>query len=324
MRVTARKRKQSKHVSLLRLSKWNLENKLRWRSYAKEKEIVADPDLSIISFERDKNPEVSKDNSKSIISNNKAKRNTTINPPDLLNSFNFTKVPDMTPAANNKLINLEDSDESDKNEWFEAKLNQNINLRPPKLIFRKIVSQKDNIKANQQLEFSVNNLPKSRSRSIWLMRRKIKFAEMIDIDTVEIQPMFKKACGWASILVVDDQYINRFIIVKYAEKYGIIWDEAEDGEEAVIKWKQAGEKNWWKGYNLVLMDLNMPIMGGIESTIEIIKWKQNHMVSQWIEIIAVTAFVSEKEKEKWLSIGMSDFIPKPFTITDFVRLIGIY
>ena len=66
----------------------------------------------------------------------------------------------------------------------------------------------------------------------------------------------------------------------------------------------------------------MPIMDGIESTKEIIKCKIRHLVSPFIEIIAVTAFVSEKEKEKWLTVGMSEFIPKPFTISDFVRLVG--
>ena len=67
----------------------------------------------------------------------------------------------------------------------------------------------------------------------------------------------------------------------------------------------------------------MPIMGGIEATKEIIKCKIRNLVSPFIEIIAVTAFVSEKEKEKWLTVGMSEFIPKPFTISDFVRLVAL-
>lgn len=67
----------------------------------------------------------------------------------------------------------------------------------------------------------------------------------------------------------------------------------------------------------------MPVMGGIEAAREIIKLKIRHEVLPYIEIIAVTAFVSEKEKEKCLRVGMTDFIPKPFTITDFVRIISI-
>ena len=50
------------------------------------------------------------------------------------------------------------------------------------------------------------------------LRRKIKFAEStVDIDYVEIHQMFNKECECLSILIVDDQYINRFIILKYAE-----------------------------------------------------------------------------------------------------------
>lgn len=67
----------------------------------------------------------------------------------------------------------------------------------------------------------------------------------------------------------------------------------------------------------------MPVMGGIEATKEIIKVKIRHQVSPFIEIIAVTAFVSEKEKEKCLTVGMSEFIPKPFTIIDFIRLVAL-
>lgn len=66
----------------------------------------------------------------------------------------------------------------------------------------------------------------------------------------------------------------------------------------------------------------MPVMGGIEATREIVRLKIRGEISPFITIIAVTAFVSEKEKEKCLNVGMSDFIPKPFTITDFVRLVA--
>ena len=252
----------------------------------------------MLSFERENCNEESKNQDKLNQLQSKPKRNTLSDAPDLFNSLNFTKMADMTPAVKNSFINLDDSDESEKEEDFRKKISKDLCQKPPKLVFRKIMSQKDNIKMNQQLEFNKNKATRSRSRSICLMRRKIKFADMIDIDKVEIQPIFTKACGCASILIVDDQYINRFIILKYAEKYGIICEEAEDGEEAVNKCKQAGKKNCCKGFNLVLMDLNMPIMGGIEATQEIIKAKINHEVSPCIEIIAVTAFVSEKEKEK--------------------------
>lgn len=134
--------------------------------------------------------------------------------------------------------------------------------------------------------------------------------------------MFQKHCEWPGILIVDDQYINRFIIQQYAQKYNVKCDEAEDGEEAVYKVKEAAKHNWCKGYSLILMDLNMPVMGGIEASRKILDLKLRLKTSPLLIIIAVTAFANETEKEKWMSVGMSDFIPKPFTISEFVRLIS--
>ena len=54
--------------------------------------------------------------------------------------------------------------------------------------------------------------------------------------------MFNKECECLSIIIVDDQYINRFIILKYAEKYEIICDEAEDEAEALKKWIKTDDK----------------------------------------------------------------------------------
>lgn len=164
---------------------------------------------------------------------------------------------------------------------------------------------------------------RARSKSIECNPKRVKFADFIDIENPDIWQIYKKPCGWASILVVDDQYINRFIIQQYAEKYNIPIDEAEDGEEAVSKVKEAGHKRCCRGYSLILMDLNMPVMGGIEATRELIKSKIRHEILPYIEIVAVTAFVSDKEKDKCLKVGMTDFIPKPFTINDFVRLVCI-
>lgn len=58
------------------------------------------------------------------------------------------------------------------------------------------------------------------------------------------------------------------------------------------------EKACCSGYQLVLMDLNMPVMGGIEAAQEIIKLKRASKLNPYLEIVAVTAFVSDKEKEK--------------------------
>ena len=98
-------------------------------------------------------------------------------------------------------------------------------------------------------------------------------------------------------------------------------DEAIDGQDALDKIKKAITMHCWSGYSLVLMDLNMPVMGGIEATREISRLKDNREVPINLKIVAVTAFASESERRKCYLSGMAEFIPKPFKLFDFVRLI---
>ncbi|CAI2373590.1 unnamed protein product [Moneuplotes crassus] len=165
------------------------------------------------------------------------------------------------------------------------------------------------------------SIRRERAKSRTDLRGIVKFAEVIDTENPIISPMYKRSCQCPGILIVDDQYINRYIIVQYAQKYDIPCDEAEDGQEAVEMALQAGKKNCCKGYALILMDLNMPVMGGIEASKRLIKHKLCTEVLPHCKIIAVTAFVSELERERCLQSGMNDFIPKPFKLIDFLRLV---
>lgn len=65
----------------------------------------------------------------------------------------------------------------------------------------------------------------------------------------------------------------------------------------------------------------MPIMGGIEASQQISQLKENKEVPIALKIVAVTAFASESEKRKCYFSGMAEFIPKPFKLVDFVRLV---
>jgi CheY-like chemotaxis protein len=68
------------------------------------------------------------------------------------------------------------------------------------------------------------------------------------------------------------------------------------------------------------MDLNMPVLGGIEASKIIMKQKME-CVNPNLKIVAVTAFPSKTEKLKCEQVGISKFIVKPFTIDDFIELI---
>ncbi|OGV31741.1 MAG: hypothetical protein A2020_05475 [Lentisphaerae bacterium GWF2_45_14] len=103
------------------------------------------------------------------------------------------------------------------------------------------------------------------------------------------------------ILVVDDSDINQRIAVALLEKNGCRTDTAGDGQEAV-------EKLFKNNYDLVLMDILMPIMDGIEATSEIRKMQGD---LKNIPIVAMTANVIHTERERCLSSGMDDYLSKP-------------
>jgi len=105
------------------------------------------------------------------------------------------------------------------------------------------------------------------------------------------------------ILIAEDHDINRFIIQKMFKEWGIVCDFAITGIEAVEMAKA-------KYYDVILMDIEMPDMNGYRAT-EIIRSELSAPINS-IPIIAMTGHAMNGEKEKCLSIGMNDYISKPF------------
>jgi len=107
-----------------------------------------------------------------------------------------------------------------------------------------------------------------------------------------------------NVLVVDDNQINRILVNKVLQKWGVQADFAENGQEAVDKIVIG------MNYDVVLMDVHMPIMGGLEAT-QIIRMKDEAYFQQ-LPIIALTASMLSSEVNQMTDAGMNDFILKPF------------
>jgi PAS domain S-box-containing protein len=107
-----------------------------------------------------------------------------------------------------------------------------------------------------------------------------------------------------NVLVVDDNQINRLLINKILKKWGADADFAENGIEAINKI----ENN--RNYNVVLMDIHMPEMGGLEAT-QIIRSKSESYFQQ-LPIIALTASMLGNQIGEIGDAGMNDYILKPF------------
>ncbi len=110
----------------------------------------------------------------------------------------------------------------------------------------------------------------------------------------------KQQVRGASILLTDDNVINQQVATELLERVGISVDVAANGQEAVNKVKE-------KRYDIVFMDLQMPIMGGTEAT-KIIR--DDEQTKSQI-IIAMTANAMESDRIECISAGMNDYIAKP-------------
>jgi PAS domain S-box-containing protein len=107
-----------------------------------------------------------------------------------------------------------------------------------------------------------------------------------------------------NVLVVDDNQINRLLINKILKKWGAEADFAENGKEAISKI----ENN--RNYNVVLMDIHMPQMGGLEAT-QIIRAMPDPYFQQ-LPIIALTASMLSNQMGEIGKAGMNDYVLKPF------------
>ena len=109
--------------------------------------------------------------------------------------------------------------------------------------------------------------------------------------------------GKLRILVAEDDAVNQFIIEKMFDQNNYDLVIVNDGSEVF----QEIKKN---DFDVILMDVNMPNMDGIEATEKI--RKKEEKTGKHIPIIGITAFSDEDERDNYLAIGMDDFLPKPF------------
>jgi CheY-like chemotaxis protein len=101
------------------------------------------------------------------------------------------------------------------------------------------------------------------------------------------------------ILVVEDNAINQLLLRQILKRNGHSVSVAINGQEAV-------DANKRKEFDLILMDLMMPVMNGFDATLEI-----RRTSTKYIPIVAITSNVLNNEKERCFSIGMDGFLSKP-------------
>ena len=108
------------------------------------------------------------------------------------------------------------------------------------------------------------------------------------------------------VLVVEDNLINQRLVLKLLDKQGCVSAVAENGEIAL-------EKLEAEDFDLILMDLQMPVMDGYEATKRI---RALNSEKSKIPIIAMTAHTVQGDKEQCLEIGINEYISKPYHATE--------
>lgn len=118
----------------------------------------------------------------------------------------------------------------------------------------------------------------------------------------------------AHVLVTEDNIINQKLIKRILEEHGITVDIANNGLESFEK-RRAGN------YDLLFMDIQMPVMDGIEATHEILDYEEDEEVPH-VPIVALTANALKGDRERFLGEGMDEYITKPIETTELLYILN--
>jgi CheY-like chemotaxis protein len=114
------------------------------------------------------------------------------------------------------------------------------------------------------------------------------------------------------VLVAEDNVLNQRVIVRLLGKMGCTVDVASNGREAV-------EMVRLLGYDLVLMDCQMPEMDGYEATSRIRRWEGNE---RHVPIAALTAHAMKGDRDLCLQAGMDHYLSKPFQVDELKQVLA--
>jgi CheY-like chemotaxis protein len=119
------------------------------------------------------------------------------------------------------------------------------------------------------------------------------------------------------ILLVEDNLMNQKVVMFNLKKLNCDITPVSNGKEALENFKN-------NSYDLILMDIMLPEMNGYEITTEIRKFEKIKEIKNPVTIIALTANTYENDKEKCLSVGMNEYLSKPFSAQQLIKLIEKY
>lgn len=139
-------------------------------------------------------------------------------------------------------------------------------------------------------------------------------------DKITIKPVKKIGIQFSNladkkVLIVEDNIMNQVVMQKLLKIVKIYSEIAENGEIALEKYKN-------NEYDLILMDIQMPIMNGYETAKNIREYEKKN--NKHIPIIALTAYAMQSDREKCIDAGMDDYMSKPVIKNELFETIEKY
>ncbi len=119
------------------------------------------------------------------------------------------------------------------------------------------------------------------------------------------------------ILVVEDNALNAKFAEAVLKRLGYDVDFAINGKIGVEKFLN-------NDYDLILMDIQMPVMDGLEATRKIREYESQLGQNKHIPIFAITAFAMEHDRENCLEAGMDEYLTKPYRPAQLEELINMF
>jgi len=127
-------------------------------------------------------------------------------------------------------------------------------------------------------------------------------------------PAVAPADARAPVLLVEDNEVNRIVAAQVLERLGLAHVAAGNGEEGVARFAESRP-------SLVLMDLSMPVMDGLDATRRIRDLERERALPR-TPIIGLTAHAIQGDRERCLDSGMDDYMSKPVEIDRLAAIIG--
>ena len=153
-----------------------------------------------------------------------------------------------------------------------------------------------------------------------LVPSKLEYAIKAQSDRIEkyIQThqavMSTKSTFNGHILVVEDNLINQKLVVNILEGVGLNVTVANNGLEGFEKWRDGS-------HDLVFMDIQMPIMDGVEATHKILEYEKSEK-RKHIPVVALTANALQGDRERFLAEGLDEYISKPIKMTELLYILN--